>query len=73
MIAGLGFKPAVGVIALIRNRAAQATHPKNPTSVSMDPKVEGALSACNVFRNLFFRVSKERGVLFIRSGLLAIQ
>ena len=72
-MAGLGFKPAVGVIALIKNRVAQVVQPKNPISVSMEPKVEGGLSACKFLRNLFFRLPKERGVLFIRSGLLAIQ
>ena len=45
MIAGLGFRPAVGVMALSENRAVQVTQPKNPTSVNIDPAVEGGLSA----------------------------
>ena len=73
MIAGLGFRPAVGVMALSKNSAVQVTQPRNPTSVNIDSRVEGGLSACNFLRNLLFRLSKERGILFIRSGLLAIQ
>ena len=73
MNAGLGFRPAVGVMVLSENRAVQVTQPKNPTSVNIDPTVEGGLSACKLLRNLLFRLSKERGILFIRSGLLAIQ
>jgi hypothetical protein len=73
MFAGLGFRPAVGVMALSENRAVQVTQPKNPTSVNIDLREEGGLSACKFLRNLLFRLSKERGILFIRSGLLAIQ
>jgi hypothetical protein len=73
MIAGLGFRPAVGVMALSENRVVQVTPPKNPTSVNIDPRVEGGLSAFKFLRNQLFRLSKERGILFIRSGLLAIQ
>jgi hypothetical protein len=72
MIAGLDFRPAVGVMDLSENRAVQVTQPKNPTSVNIDPTVEGGLSACKFLRNLIFRLSKERGILFIRSGLLVI-
>ena len=73
MIAGLGFRPAVGVMALSGNKAVQVTLPKNPTSVNIDPTEEGGLSAYKFLRNLLFRLSKERGILFVRSGLLAIQ
>ena len=73
MIAGLGFRPAVGVMALSGNRAVQVAQPKNPTSVNIDPTVEGGLSAYKFLRNLLFRLSKERSILFIRSGFLAIQ
>ena len=45
MIAGLGFRPAVGVMLLSENRAVQVAQPKNPTSVNIDPTVEGGLSA----------------------------
>ena len=73
MNAGLGFRPAVGVMVLSENRAVQVTQPKNPTSVNIDPTVEGGLSAYIFLRNLLFRLSKERGIFFIRSSLLAIQ
>ena len=73
MIAGLGFRPAVGVMALSGNRAVQVTQPMNPTSVNIDPTVEGGLSAYKFLRNLLFRLSKERDIFFIRSSLLAIQ
>ena len=73
MIAGLGFRPAVGVMALSGNRAVQVTQPKNPTSVNIDPTVEGGLSAYKFLRNLLFKLPNERGILFIRSGFLAIQ
>ena len=45
MNAGLGFRPAVGVMLLSENRAVQVAQPKNPTSVNIDPTVEGGLSA----------------------------
>ena len=64
MIAGLGFRPAVGVMALSGNRAVQVTQPMNPTSVNIDPTVEGGLSAYKFLRNLLFRLSKERGNFF---------
>ena len=73
MNAGLGFRPAVGVMVLSENRAVQVTQPKNPTSVNIDPTVEGGLSAYKFLTNLLFRLSKERGIFFIRSSLLAIQ
>ena len=73
MIAGLGFSPAVGVTACNRKRTAQATQPKNPTSVSIDPRVEGDLSACNFLRKLFFRLSKEFPFSFIGSDVTAIR
>ena len=73
MIVGLNFRPTVGIMALSKNRAVQFIQLKNPTSVNIDPRVEGGLSACKLLRNLLFRLSKERGIFFIRSSLLAIQ
>jgi hypothetical protein len=45
MNAGLGFRPAVGVMALSENRAVQVTQRKNLTSVNIYPAVEEGLSA----------------------------
>ena len=72
MIVGLNFRPTVGIMALSKNRAVQFIQLKNPTSVNIDPRVEEGLSVCKFLRNLIFRLSKERGILFIRSGLLVI-
>ena len=43
----LGFRPAVGVMTLSEKRATQATQPKNPILVSMDPKIEGGYRLAN--------------------------
>ena len=59
MIAGLNFRSAVGVMALSKNRAVQFIQLKNPTSVNIDPRLEGDLSACKFLRNLLFRFQKK--------------
>ena len=64
-MAGQGFRSAVRVMALSKKRAGQANQSKNPTFIIMDPKVEVGLSACKLLRNLFFWLSRERGVLFL--------
>ena len=47
-MAGLGFRSAVRVMALSEKRAGQANQSKNPTLISIDPKVEVGLSACKL-------------------------
>ena len=65
MIAGLGFRPAVGVMALSGNRAVQVTQPKNPTSVNIDPTVEGGLSAYKFLRNRFSGFQKKEAFFLL--------
>ena len=45
MIVGLNFRPAVGIMALSKNRAVQFIQLKNPTSVNIVPRGEGGLLA----------------------------
>ena len=64
MNAGLGFRPAVGVMVLSENRAVQVTQRKNLTSVNIDPTVEGSVGLKILEESAFPAFKRKRHFVY---------